>query len=63
MLYVGRADNGSGHCVFKLDTKQPISINRITLIPMLADFIDRIKKWARKTMYLTESRQEMLKTT
>jgi hypothetical protein len=32
-LYIGRADNGSGHTVFKLNTKQPISVNRITIIP------------------------------
>jgi hypothetical protein len=32
-LYIGRADNGSGHVVFKLNTKQPISVNQITVIP------------------------------
>jgi hypothetical protein len=32
-LYIGRADNGSGHVVFKLNTKQPISVNRVTIIP------------------------------
>jgi hypothetical protein len=32
-LYIGRADNGSGHVVFKLNTKQPISVNRVTVIP------------------------------
>jgi hypothetical protein len=26
-LYIGRADNGSGHVVFKLNTKQPVSVN------------------------------------
>jgi hypothetical protein len=32
-LYIGRADNGSGHTVFKLNTKQPVSVNRFTVIP------------------------------
>jgi hypothetical protein len=32
-LYIGRADNGSGHVVFKLNTKLPVSINRVTIIP------------------------------
>jgi hypothetical protein len=32
-LYLGRADNGSGHVVFKLSTKQPVSVNRVTVIP------------------------------
>jgi hypothetical protein len=32
-LYIGEADNGSGHIVFKLDTKQPVSVNRIPTIP------------------------------
>jgi hypothetical protein len=32
-LYIGQADNGSGHTVFKLNTKQPVSVNRVTVIP------------------------------
>jgi hypothetical protein len=32
-LYIGRADNGSGQTVFKLNTKQTISVNRVTIIP------------------------------
>jgi hypothetical protein len=32
-LYIGRADNGSGHIVFKLNTKQPVSVNHVTPIP------------------------------
>jgi hypothetical protein len=31
-LFIGRADNGSGHIMFKLNTKQPVSVNRITRI-------------------------------
>ena len=45
-LYI--ADNGCGHWVFKLDTKQPISVNIITLVPMLADFMDRINKMGKE---------------
>jgi hypothetical protein len=32
-LFLGRADNGSGHVVFKLSTKQSVSVNRVTEIP------------------------------
>jgi hypothetical protein len=32
-LYIGRANNGSGHEVFKLNTKQLVSVNRVTVIP------------------------------
>jgi hypothetical protein len=32
-LYIRRADNGSGHVVFKLNTKQPVSVNWVTVIP------------------------------
>jgi hypothetical protein len=32
-LYIGRPDNGSGHTVFKVSTKQVVSVNRVTLIP------------------------------
>ena len=47
-LYIGQADNGSGHWVFKLDTKQPISVNIIPSVPMLADFMDRINKMGKE---------------
>lgn len=43
-LYIGPADNDSGHWIFKLDTKQSISVNRVTVIPMCQDFIDRVTK-------------------
>jgi hypothetical protein len=32
-LYIGWADNGSGHTVFKLSTKKVVSVNRVTTIP------------------------------
>jgi hypothetical protein len=32
-LYIGCADNGSGHVVFKLNMKQPVSVNPVTVIP------------------------------
>jgi hypothetical protein len=31
-IYNGRADNGSGHSVFKLNTKQVVSVSRVTEI-------------------------------
>jgi hypothetical protein len=41
-LYIGRADNGSGHEVFKLNTKQPVSVNRVTVIPTSNANIDTV---------------------
>ena len=39
-LYFGRNNNGSGHWVFKLDTKKQVSVNRVTItvIPTSKDF-------------------------
>jgi hypothetical protein len=37
LLYIGRADNGSGHTVFKVSTKQPVSVNRVTAVTPTAD--------------------------
>jgi hypothetical protein len=34
-LYIGRADNGSGHSVFKLNTKQAVSVNRVRVLSSL----------------------------
>ena len=45
-LYIGTADNGSGHTVFKLNTKETISVNRITEIPMSGDFIEKVNQMA-----------------
>ena len=42
-LYIGRADNGSGHMVFKLSTKQPVSVNRVTVITPTADHIKMVE--------------------
>jgi hypothetical protein len=41
-MYIGRADNGSGHVVFKLNTKQPVSVNRITPIPTTDAIIETV---------------------
>jgi hypothetical protein len=45
-LYIGRADNGSGHIVFKLSTKQPVSVNRVTVIPPTTDHIKFVNDMA-----------------
>jgi hypothetical protein len=42
VLYIGRADNGSGHIVFKLNTKQPVSVNRVDTIPTTEAIIDTV---------------------
>ena len=41
-LYLGPLDNGNGHDVFKLSTKQKISARKVTLIPMISDIIERV---------------------
>ena len=41
-LYLGSSDQGSGHNVFKLSTKQNISDRKVTLIPMTAYIIERV---------------------
>ena len=41
-LYLGRANNGSGHVVFKLDTKTAVSVNMVVVIPTPITIIDRI---------------------
>ena len=43
-LYIGTANNGSGHTVLKLDTKETISVNRIMEIPMSRDFIEKVNE-------------------
>ena len=49
-LYLGRADNGSGHIVFKLDMKAVVSVNRVVLIPTPTTIIVRINEigWSEK---------------
>ena len=41
-LYLRPDDNQKGYIVFKLNTKQPISVGRVTPIPMPQDIIDRV---------------------
>jgi hypothetical protein len=42
-LYIGRADNGSAHVIFKLSTKQRVSVNRVTVITPTADHIKLVE--------------------
>jgi hypothetical protein len=42
-LYIGRADNGSGHVVFKLSTKHRVPVNRVTAIKPTADHIKLVE--------------------
>jgi hypothetical protein len=46
-LYIGRAGNGSGHVVFKLSTKQRVSVNRVTAITPTADHIKLVEDIAK----------------
>ena len=43
-LYLGRADNGSGHSVFRLDTKVVVSVNRTVILPTPGTVIDRVNE-------------------
>lgn len=43
-LCIGRAENGSRDTVFKLKTKEAVSVNRVTEISMLEDLIESINK-------------------
>jgi hypothetical protein len=42
-LYIGRAFNGSGHVIFKLSTKQRVSVNRVTTIAPTANHIKLVE--------------------
>ena len=43
-LYIGKNDNGNDHWVFKLDTKEQVSVNRVTATPMSKDFREMINE-------------------
>ena len=43
-LYLGHTDNGSGHIVFKLDTKAVISVNRVVVIPTPRTIINQVNQ-------------------
>ena len=44
VLYLGRAENDSGHIVFKLDTKVVVSVNRVVVISTPKTIIDRVNE-------------------
>ena len=44
VLYLGRTEIGSGHIVFKLDTKAVVSVNRVVVIPTPTTIIDRVNE-------------------
>lgn len=46
-LYLGATENGCGHTVFKMQTKQKISVPGITLILMTKDVEDRVKEMGK----------------
>lgn len=47
-LYLGPSDNGFGHIIFKLQTKQTISVPKVTFIPIALDVIDQVNKISKK---------------
>ena len=46
-LYLGRANNGSSHIIFKLDTKTVVSVNRVVLISTPTTIIDTVNEIGR----------------
>lgn len=44
LLYLGPADNGCGHVVFKSQTKQPISLPRVALIIITNNIINKVNQ-------------------
>jgi hypothetical protein len=51
-LYLGRADNGSGQEVYKLSTKQLVSVIRVTPIPTTDDMINTVNNIAEQEAQL-----------
>jgi hypothetical protein len=47
-LYLGRADNSSGHEVYKLSTKQFVSVNQVTEIPTTDGMINIVNNIAEQ---------------
>ena len=47
-LYLGHADDGSGHEVFKLSTKERISVNKVTVLSTPQAFIDLVNMMGEK---------------
>ena len=43
-LYLGRIANGSGHNIFKLNTKAVVSFNRVVVVPTPQSVIDPVKQ-------------------
>ena len=43
-LYLGRAEDGSGHILFNLDTEVVVLVNRVVLIPNPQTVIDRVNE-------------------
>ena len=47
-LYLGPADNGCSHSIFKLETKQPISVPRVTPIPITNNIFKRVSQLGKE---------------
>ena len=47
-LYLGPADNGCRHSVFTLQTEQPISVPRVTPIPITKDITNRVNQLGKE---------------
>lgn len=46
-LYLGPSDNDDGHNVFTLSTKQKISVNKVSMIPITSDVVDRVNNMGK----------------
>ena len=47
-LYLGTNDNGTGHYIFKLETKKKISVPRVTVAPLPDSVINHVNEMAEK---------------
>ena len=47
-LYLGPADNGTGYHIFKLSTKEPIKVPRVTPAPITDSIIDLVNEMAEE---------------
>ena len=43
-MYLGKLDSGSGHIVFKLNTKVGVSVNRVVVVPTSPTVVHQVNQ-------------------
>ena len=46
-LYLGPSDNDDGHNMFTFSTKQRMSVNKISMIPITTDIVDKVNNMGK----------------